>query len=159
LSFSLRRTGKNIFVTSGDKKCVGNKGGNMRGSEFTPDTVEENEVKPKYEVKALAEHSTSGPKGLVVNGQEVPFVAAPKLEELPIPQVQKYPVITESERFAVRDAQFVRTQTREQAQVAVQNADQKLSATINALAQKYHIDPKVSDFNMVTLTFVDKVTK
>lgn len=119
----------------------------------------ENET-PKYEVKALlAEKSTSGPKGLVVNGQEVPFVAAPKLEELPIPQVQKYPVITESERFAVRDAQFVRTQTREQAQVAVQNADQKLSATINALAQKYKIDPKVSDFNMVTLTFVDKVTK
>jgi len=115
----------------------------------------ENET-PKYEVKALAEKTTSGPKGLVVNGQEVPFVAAPKLEELP---VQKYPVITEAEKLQVRDAQFVRTQTREQAQVAVQNADQKLSATINALAQKYHIDPKVSDFNMVTLTFVDKQTK
>jgi hypothetical protein len=120
----------------------------------------ENET-PKYEVKALAEKATSGPKGLVVNGQEVPFVAAPKLEELPgsKPAPEKYPVITEAEKLQVRDAQFVRTQTREQAQVAVQNADQKLSATINALAQKYKIDPKVSDFNMVTLTFVDKQQK
>jgi len=114
---------------------------------------------PKYEVKALLpEKCESGPKGLVVNGQEVPFVATPKLEELPIPApVKEYPVITDAEKLAVRDAQFVRTQTREQAQVAVQNADQKLSATINALAQKYHIDPKTSDFNMVELKFVDKV--
>jgi len=113
---------------------------------------------PKHEVKALlAEHATSGPKGLVVDGQEAPFVAAPKL---PIPApVKEYPYITESEKLLVRDAQFVRTQTREQAQVAVQNADQKLSATINALAQKYKIDPKTSDFNMVTLTFVDKQQK
>jgi hypothetical protein len=121
----------------------------------------ENET-PKYEVKALlAEKSTSGPKGLVVNGEEVPFVAAPVLPIPPGTVVYEgpYPEITESERLAVREAQFVRTQTREQAQVAVQNADQKLSATINALAQKYKIDPKVTDFNMVTLTFVDKVTK
>jgi len=119
---------------------------------------------PKHEVKALlAEHATSGPKGLVVDGQEVPFVAVPKPEELPqaaqVRAPKGYPVITESEKLLVRDAQFVRTQTREQAQVAVQNADQKLSATINALAQKYKIDPKVSDFNMVTLTFVDKQQK
>ena len=115
---------------------------------------------PKYEVKALLpEKCESGPKGLVVNGQEVPFVAAPKLEELPIPSVQKYPVITDTEKLLVRDAQFVRTQTREQAQLAVQKADQQLSNTINALAQRYKIDPKVTDFNMVTLTFVDKVTK
>jgi hypothetical protein len=64
--------------------------------------------------------------------------------------------ITDSDRLAIRDAQFVRTQTREQAQVAVRDADQKLSATINALAQKYKIDPRVSDFNMVTLEFMDK---
>ena len=131
----------------------------MRGSEFTPDTVEENEVKPKYEVKALAEHSTSGPKGLVVNGEEVPFVAVPQLTPATYSEPKEYPVITEAEKFLIRDAQFTRTQTREQAQVAVQNADQKLSATINALAQKYKIDPKVSDFNMVTLTFVDKQQK
>jgi hypothetical protein len=130
---------------------------------------------PKHEVKALdltgefgelnpqnllAEKATSGPKGLVVNGQEVPFIALPKREELPSTiDPMQYPTITDAERLAVRDAQFVRTQTREQAQVAVQNADQKLSATINALAQRYKIDPKVSDFNMVELKFVDKVTK
>jgi hypothetical protein len=132
----------------------------MEGSKFTPDSVEENEAKPKYEVKPLlAEHAESGPKGLVVNGKPVPFVATPKPEELPQAEVlapKAYPVITESEKLAVRDAQFVRTQTREQAQVAIQNADQRLSNTINQLAQKYRIDPKTSDFNMVTLTFVDK---
>jgi len=117
---------------------------------------------PKREVKALfAEHSTSGPKGLVVNGEPVPFVATPKLPDVVdvfVPP-SKYPVITEAEKLAVREDQFNRTQTREQAQAAVQQADQRLSTTINQLAQKYRIDPKVSDFNMVTLTFVDKQQK
>jgi hypothetical protein len=116
--------------------------------------MENEKETPKYEVKPLlAEHAESGPKGLVVNGEPVPFVATPKLEEFP---VQKYPVITDAEKLLVREAQFVRTHTREQSQLAVQNADQKLSATINALANKYRVDPKTSDFNMVTLTFVDK---
>src|SRR5208282_2308019 len=128
----------------------------MEGSKFTPDSVEENEAKPKYEVKPLlAEHAESGPKGLVVNGEPVPFVAAPTI--FPPPSTERaYPVITESEKLAVRDSQFRRTQIREQAQVAIQNADQQLSMTINQLAQKYKIDPKTSDFNMVTLTFVEK---
>jgi hypothetical protein len=112
---------------------------------------------PKYEVKPLlAEHSTSGPKGLVVNGEQVPFVAVPQLTPATYSEPKEYPVITEAEKFLIRDAQFIRTQTREQAQVAVQQADQKLSNTINALAQKYKIDPKVSDFNMVTLAFMNK---
>jgi len=126
------------------------------------------EETPKHEVKALlAEHATSGPKGLVVNGQEVPFVAVPPVggtQMFPNGLIEKqtvreYPAITDAEKLAVRDAQFQRTQTREQAQLAVQKADQQLSNTINALAQRYKIDPKVSDFNMITLTFVDKVTK
>jgi hypothetical protein len=134
----------------------------MSGSEFTPDTVEENEAKPKYEVKSLTlpESCESGPKGLVVNGEPVPFVAAPVLPAVPPDWgAGVYPEITESERLAVREAQFKRTQTREQAQVAVQNADQALSNTINLLAQKYRIDPKVSVFNMVELKFVDTPKK
>ncbi len=88
---------------------------------------------PKYEVKpleplALPESCESGPKGLVVNGEEVPFVAVPSVQQLPAAYVPKeYPVITDAERLAVRDSQFQRTQTREQANVAVRNADQALT--------------------------------
>ena len=128
---------------------------------------------PKYEVKpleplALPESCESGPKGLVVNGKEVPFVAAPVLPstqtfptDLVVKQTvsQKYPVITDAERLAVRDSQFQRTQTREQANVAVRNADQQLTNTINTLAQKYKIDPKVAVFNMVELRFMDAPKK
>lgn len=120
---------------------------------------------PKYEVKpleplALPESCESGPKGLVVNGEEVPFVAVPSVQQLPAAYVPKeYPVITDAERLAVRDSQFQRTQTREQANVAVRNADQALTNTINTLAQKYKIDPKVAVFNMIELRFMDAPKK
>ena len=123
---------------------------------------------PKYEVKpleplALPESCESGPKGLVVNGEEVPFVAVPSLVPATSPYVnpehQKYPVISDAERLAVRDSQFQRTQTREQANVAVRNADQALTNTINTLAQKYKIDPKVAVFNMIELRFMDAPNK
>ena len=120
--------------------------------------MENEKETPNYEVKALLpEHCESGPKSLVVNGEPVPFVALPKLAELPVPAPARYPVITDAEKLQVRDAQFNRTQTREQAQAAIQQADQRLSNTINMLAQKYNIDPKTSDFNMVRLVFVDKM--
>ncbi len=103
-----------------------------------------------------------------MNGEEVPFVAAPVLPstqtfptDLVVKQTvsQKYPVITDAERLAVRDSQFQRTQTREQANVAVRNADQALTNTINTLAQKYKIDPKVAVFNMIELRFMDAPKK
>ena len=131
----------------------------------------ETESVPKYEVKpleplALPESCESGPKGLVVNGKEVPFVAVNPLPSLvpatsPYvnPEHQKYPVISDVERLAVRDSQFQRTQTREQANVAVRNADQALTNTINTLAQKYKIDPKVAVFNMIELRFMDAPKK
>ena len=122
---------------------------------------------PKYEVKpleplALPESCESGPKGLVVNGKEVPFVAVnplPPVLTVPDWGAGVYPVITESEKLAVRDSQFQRTQTREQANVAVRNADQALTNTINALAQKYKIDSKIAVFNMVELRFMDAPNK
>jgi len=69
--------------------------------------------------------------------------------------MSKYPKLTNEEKLAVREAQFVRTNIIEQAQVAVQAADRNLGAVIDSLGKKYSINPKVTQINYVTLEFVD----
>ena len=67
----------------------------------------------------------------------------------------KYPTLTNDEKLAVREAQFVLINTREQAMQAVQAAEQNLNKAVFAIGQKYGLDPKKTQLNSVTLAFID----
>ena len=67
----------------------------------------------------------------------------------------KYPTLTNEEKLAVREAQFIRTNTIEQANAAVQAADRNLMTVIEALGKKYNLNPKLTQISMGTLEFVD----
>jgi hypothetical protein len=71
-----------------------------------------------------------------------------------VPQ-PKYPTLTNEEKLAVREAQFVRTNTIEQANAAIQAADRNLGTILEALGKKYNLNPKLTQINSVTLEFVD----
>ena len=71
------------------------------------------------------------------------------------PVVNQYPTLTNEEKLAVREAQFVRTNTIEQANAAVQAADKNLTSIVFALGQKYKLDPTKTQLNSQTLEFID----
>lgn len=67
----------------------------------------------------------------------------------------KYPTLTNDEKLAIREAQFVLTNTREQAMQAVQAAEQNLNKAVFTLGQKYNLNPKKTQLNSQTLEFID----
>jgi hypothetical protein len=71
------------------------------------------------------------------------------------PVVNQYPTLTNDEKLAVREAQFVRTTTIEQANAAVQAADKNLNQIVFAIGTKYKLDPTKTQLNSQTLEFID----
>jgi hypothetical protein len=69
--------------------------------------------------------------------------------------VQKYPTLTNDERLAIREAQFVLTNTKEQALAAVQAAEKNLLAVVETLGKKYELDPTTTQIDSRTLEFMD----
>jgi len=67
----------------------------------------------------------------------------------------KYPTLTNEEKLAIREAQFVLTNTREQAQAALQAAERNIMAVVESLGKKYNLDAKKTQLNAQTLTFID----
>lgn len=71
-------------------------------------------------------------------------------------KTEGYQPLTNDEKLSVREAQFVLTNTREQALAAVQAAEKNLLSTVEGLAKKYSLDADKTNFNLGTLTFTAK---
>ena len=79
-------------------------------------------------------------------------------EELVQPPVEtsSVPAFSETQRLAVREAQFQSTKLREQSRQLVEQAqhvDQQIANFINRAAAELKVDPKKYGFNIDTLTF------
>lgn len=77
-------------------------------------------------------------------------------EEQAVPATPAYPALTTDDKLAIREAQFILTNTREQALAAVQAAEKNLLSMIEHLAKKYNMDANTTNFNLNMLTFSAK---
>jgi hypothetical protein len=66
-----------------------------------------------------------------------------------------YPTLTLEDKFAVREARYVLTNTRDQALAAVQAAERNLMGIAESLGKKYGIDGKKTRLDEDTLEFKD----
>ena len=72
------------------------------------------------------------------------------------PEVKpKYPTISNDDKLALREAQFVVINTQEQAQTAINAAVENLNKVVQYTGQKYGVDPVKTQINKVSLAFVD----
>ena len=67
----------------------------------------------------------------------------------------KYPTLTNDEKLAIREAQFFMTNTQQQAQAAVNAAQENFGRVLAGIGKKYNLDPKTTQLNSQTLEFVD----
>ena len=79
------------------------------------------------------------------------------MENVMASPTRQYKPLTNDQKFAVREAQFQLTNTKEAAQNAINNANQNLMNVIEKIGFEAGLtkDDKV-EFNLVTLDFSDK---